>query len=75
VALSEYARRELRYTMLARAHPEESARLMGLAQEIVNQKWETSEEMASRAGSHFHPVPAGHAPPGPASPARARRQP
>ncbi|MBK6463751.1 MAG: pyruvate:ferredoxin (flavodoxin) oxidoreductase [Myxococcales bacterium] len=56
VPLAEYARRELRYTMLARAHPEESARLLALAQEIVNQKWETYEEMASRAGSHFHPV-------------------
>lgn len=46
---------ELRYRMLARAHPAESEHLMALAQQAVDQKWETYEEMASRSGAHFHP--------------------
>ena len=53
--LKDYAMNELRYKILERAHPEESARLMALAQQVVDQKWETYEEMASRSGSHFHP--------------------
>ncbi|HRG97126.1 MAG TPA: pyruvate:ferredoxin (flavodoxin) oxidoreductase [Polyangiaceae bacterium] len=55
IALRDYALNELRYKMLARAHPEESARLMALAQEVVSLKWDTYEEMASRSGSRFHP--------------------
>ena len=53
--LKDYAFNELRYKMLSRAHPEESEHLMQLAQQVVNQKWEIYEEMASGTGSRFHP--------------------
>jgi len=53
--LKTYAFNELRYKMLSRVHPAESERLMELAQQVVDQKWEIYEEMASRSGSHFHP--------------------
>ncbi|SCZ57433.1 pyruvate:ferredoxin (flavodoxin) oxidoreductase [Thiohalomonas denitrificans] len=55
IPLKDYAFNELRYSMLARTHPAESEHLMRLAQEAVNQKWETYEEMASRSGSRFIP--------------------
>ncbi len=55
VKLKDYAFNELRYKMLSRAHPAESEHLMGLAQQVVHQKWDVYEEMASRSGSHFHP--------------------
>ncbi len=55
VKLKDYAFNELRYKMLSRTHPAESEHLMGLAQQVVDQKWEIYEEMASRSGSHFHP--------------------
>ncbi len=54
IPLKEYALNELRYGMLARAHPAKSERLMALAQEAVDRKWETYEAMASQ-GSHFDP--------------------
>ncbi len=55
VKLKDYAFNELRYKMLSRSHPTESEHLMRLAQQVVDQKWEIYEEMASRSGSHFHP--------------------
>jgi pyruvate-ferredoxin/flavodoxin oxidoreductase len=55
VKLKDYAFNELRYKMLSRAHPAESEHLMELAQQVVEQKWEVYEEMASRSGAHFHP--------------------
>jgi pyruvate-ferredoxin/flavodoxin oxidoreductase len=55
VKLKDYALNELRYKMLSRAHPADSDRLMGLAQQVVDQKWEIYEEMASLSGSRFHP--------------------
>jgi len=55
VKLKDYAFNELRYKMLSRVHPEESEHLMALAQQVVDQKWEIYEEMASGSGSRFHP--------------------
>ena len=55
IKLKDYAFNELRYKMLARSHPVESEHLMGLAQQVVDQKWQIYEEMASRSGSRFHP--------------------
>ncbi|WP_017365058.1 pyruvate:ferredoxin (flavodoxin) oxidoreductase [Methylococcus capsulatus] len=55
IKLKDYAMNELRYKMLAHSRPAESERLMALAQQVVDQKWETYEEMASRSGAHFHP--------------------
>lgn len=56
ILVSEYAYNEQRYTQLLRSHPEEAARLMGLAQKIVEQKWGVYEEMATRNTTHFTPV-------------------
>jgi pyruvate-ferredoxin/flavodoxin oxidoreductase len=55
IAFKDYAYNELRYKILQRTNPEEAERLLGLAQQIVNQKWEIYEQMAARTGSEFHP--------------------
>ncbi len=54
-SFKEYAYNELRYKMLQRTNPEEADRMLKLAQQIVNQKWEIYEQMATRSGSQFHP--------------------
>jgi pyruvate-ferredoxin/flavodoxin oxidoreductase len=51
----EYAQNELRYKMLSRTHPQEYEKLMGMAQQVVVQKWATYEEMATRGAGQFHP--------------------
>jgi pyruvate-ferredoxin/flavodoxin oxidoreductase len=55
IRLKDYAYNELRYQMLSRINPAGSEHMLELAQQVVNQKWETYEEMASRSGAHFHP--------------------
>ena len=57
IALADYTQRELRYRSLANAHPAEAERLGILAQEAVNQRWDTYEEMATR-GAHRFPADA-----------------
>jgi NADPH-dependent glutamate synthase beta subunit-like oxidoreductase len=56
-ALADYTQRELRYRALANAHPDEVERLGILAQEAVDQRWDTYEEMATR-GAHRFPADA-----------------
>jgi pyruvate-ferredoxin/flavodoxin oxidoreductase len=51
--LKDYAYRELRYRMLRDRDPVEAERLMALAQEAVDQKWATYEEMATRSAAAF----------------------
>jgi pyruvate-ferredoxin/flavodoxin oxidoreductase len=53
--LKDYAYNELRYKMLVRTNPVEAERLMKLAQQVVYQKWEIYEEMATRGAERFHP--------------------
>jgi pyruvate-ferredoxin/flavodoxin oxidoreductase len=55
IPFKDYAHNELRYRMLSRTNPQEFEHLMGLAQQVVRQKWEIYEEMATRGGRHFHP--------------------
>ena len=55
VKFKDYAFNELRYKMLSRTNPKESERLMAMAQQVVEQKWQIYEEMASRNGTRFHP--------------------
>ena len=55
IKFKEYAQNELRYKMLSRTHPKEYEHLMGMAQQVVKQKWEVYEEMATRGGGQFHP--------------------
>ncbi len=54
--LREYAYNELRYSMLRRSNPEEAEKLMVFAQQLVNQRWKTYEEMATKKASDFQPV-------------------
>jgi pyruvate-ferredoxin/flavodoxin oxidoreductase len=53
MALSDYIYRELRYRMLRNSDPAEAERLLGLAQEAVDQRWAVYEEMATRGPSRF----------------------
>jgi pyruvate-ferredoxin/flavodoxin oxidoreductase len=53
IPLTDYTSRELRYRLLADADPEEAERLGVLAQEAVDQRWQTYEEMATRGAAHF----------------------
>ncbi|MGR9114935.1 MAG: pyruvate:ferredoxin (flavodoxin) oxidoreductase [Gammaproteobacteria bacterium] len=55
IAFKDYAYNELRYKMLQRTNPDEAEHLLNLAQQVVTQKWEIYEQMATRPGSHFHP--------------------
>lgn len=55
IPLSDYVYRELRYRTLASSDPVEAERLLGLAEQAIEQRWNTYEEMASRGPEHFHP--------------------
>jgi pyruvate-ferredoxin/flavodoxin oxidoreductase len=57
IALTDYTKRELRYRSLSNTDPAEAERLGALAQEAVDQRWDTYEEMATR-GAHRFPADA-----------------
>jgi pyruvate-ferredoxin/flavodoxin oxidoreductase len=54
IPLADYVYRELRYRSLANADPVEAERLLGLAEQAIEQRWNVYEEMASRGPEHFH---------------------
>ena len=54
IPLSDYVYRELRYRSLANADPVEAERLLALAEQAIEQRWNVYEEMASRGPEHFH---------------------
>ncbi len=56
IPLRKYAYNELRYKVLTQTAPEDAERLMNLAQEIVDLRWKTYEEMAGFGASSFQPV-------------------
>jgi pyruvate-ferredoxin/flavodoxin oxidoreductase len=56
LALTDYRYRELRYKMLVNSNPAEAERLLGLAQQAVDQRWAVYEEMATRGAEQFAPV-------------------
>ena len=56
IKLKDYAYNELRYRILTRTNPEEAERLMTLAQEIVNLRWQSYEDMSTWKPSDFQPV-------------------
>ncbi|MBK7393603.1 MAG: pyruvate:ferredoxin (flavodoxin) oxidoreductase [Chloracidobacterium sp.] len=56
ISLRDYAYNELRYKVLTQTAPQEAERLMVLAQEIVDLRWKTYEEMAGFGASSFQPV-------------------
>ena len=53
MSLADYRQNELRFRALAAAHPTEAERLVGLAQEVVDQRWRLYEAMATRGASEF----------------------
>jgi pyruvate-ferredoxin/flavodoxin oxidoreductase len=53
IALADYTRRELRYRALANTDPAEAERLAALAQQAVDQQWDTYEEMAGRGPARY----------------------
>jgi pyruvate-ferredoxin/flavodoxin oxidoreductase len=55
IPLSEYRKAETRFRALEREHPDEAARLMDIAQNVVNQRWALYEEMATRNAADFAP--------------------
>lgn len=54
--LKDYAYNELRYKVLTMTNPDEAERLMKHAQELVNLKWKTYEELATKKASDFVPI-------------------
>ncbi len=53
IPLEDYIYKELRYRMLRTSDPDEAERLLVLAQEAVDQRWATYEEMATRGPARF----------------------
>jgi pyruvate-ferredoxin/flavodoxin oxidoreductase len=53
IPLGSYTQRELRYRTLGNTDPAEAERLAALAQQAVDQRWDTYEEMATRGPAHF----------------------
>src|SRR3984893_4376123 len=53
IPLADYIYRELRYRVLANSDPAEAERLLGLAQQAVEQRWNVYEEMATRGAQRF----------------------
>jgi pyruvate-ferredoxin/flavodoxin oxidoreductase len=51
--LANYTSKELRYRALANADPAEAERLAELAQQAVDQRWDTYEEMASHGPARY----------------------
>jgi len=56
MALKDYAYQEMRYKVLVHTNPVEAEELMKLAQEVVNLRWKTYEEMATKQASDFTPI-------------------
>lgn len=56
MALKDYAYNELRYKVLTITNPEAADTLMKQAQDLVNLKWKTYEELATKKASDFVPV-------------------
>ncbi|MFQ5518656.1 MAG: pyruvate:ferredoxin (flavodoxin) oxidoreductase, partial [Mariprofundus sp.] len=54
--VKDYAYTEMRYKILQKNDPEESERLMKLAQESVDLRWATYEHMAEQDPSEFQPM-------------------
>jgi pyruvate-ferredoxin/flavodoxin oxidoreductase len=53
LSLADYRRGELRFRALDATAPAEAERLLGLAQQVVDQRWRLYEEMATREASEF----------------------
>ncbi|AEL28240.1 pyruvate:ferredoxin (flavodoxin) oxidoreductase [Cyclobacterium marinum] len=56
IKLKDYAYNELRYSILARTNPQEAERLLDGAQELINLRWKTYEDMSGWGANKFCPV-------------------
>jgi pyruvate-ferredoxin/flavodoxin oxidoreductase len=56
MSLRDYAYNELRYKVLTMTNPKVAEELMIHAQDLVNLKWKTYEEMATKKASDFVPI-------------------
>jgi pyruvate-ferredoxin/flavodoxin oxidoreductase len=56
IPFRDYAYNEIRYRALAQTRPEEAADLLAMAQEMVNEKYRTYEEMAGWSPNRFSPI-------------------
>jgi pyruvate-ferredoxin/flavodoxin oxidoreductase len=56
ISLKDYAYNELRYKVLTITNPASAEELMKHAQDLVNLKWKTYEELATKKASDFVPV-------------------
>ena len=53
---TDYADNELRYRLLAQTHPDDAARLMTAAQQVIDEKYRLYEDMAGWPARRFHPA-------------------
>jgi pyruvate-ferredoxin/flavodoxin oxidoreductase len=53
IPLREYAYNENRYKVLTKTNPEEAERLMQMAQETVERRWQTYEHLAKQEPTEF----------------------
>ena len=56
IPLTNFANNELRYKNLYKNNPGEAQKIMEAAQELVNLRWKTYEDMASWSAESFSPV-------------------
>jgi len=56
IPLEEFAYNEQRYKILLKNNPKEAARLMKLAQESLDLRWQTYEYMAQQEPAEFQPI-------------------
>jgi len=56
IPFRDYAYNEIRYRALAQTRPEEAAELLAVAQNMVNEKYRTYEEIAGWSPSRFPPM-------------------
>ncbi len=53
IPLREYAYNEMRYKVLTKTHPEEAEKMMVMAQETVNRRWQTYEHLSQQEPTEF----------------------
>jgi pyruvate-ferredoxin/flavodoxin oxidoreductase len=56
IPFRDYAYNEIRYRALTQTRPEEAGDLLAMAQEMVNEKYRTYEEMAGWSPARFPPI-------------------
>ncbi len=53
IPLREYAYNEMRYKVLTKTHPDEAEKLMQMAQETVDRRWQTYEHLSKQEPAQF----------------------